>query len=400
MVRSKLDGVMDDSTKQAIEPPPMRVCGIGSLFEALGDSIVYRSLQPVDRRLPGLRSLRPSLGLQPRRVPRKAEPAYGRVVGEILRAAGALSAGRHDFDRVILIGDTRHSDGAAFVNICTALDCPGDAFICSETPAEPELVPHDRGSGRTIHLATRWRSIGAFEAQLARQGATIGRGTVVIVDIDKTILGARGRNHRPIDTARAAAVVRTARELRGEAVNRDLLLAAYNHFNDPQFHAFTTDNQDYLAYLAMLVESGWSSIEKIREGIARGRLGSFGDLLNAVSATVERLPNRLRRAHDNVVMAVEIGDPTPFKDFRRAEYRETVDRMAPPGKVEDMARLLATRITLTAEVWRRIRLWRDRGALLFGLSDKPDEASFPSAELETQGYQPLHITRAMVVGEG
>ncbi|MEX1309232.1 MAG: hypothetical protein AB1Z65_02310 [Candidatus Sulfomarinibacteraceae bacterium] len=391
---------MDDSTKQAIEPPPMRVCGIGSLFEALGDSIVYRSLQPVDRRLPGLRSLRPSLGLQPRRVPRKAEPAYGRVVGEILRAAGALSAGRHDFDRVILIGDTRHSDGAAFVNICTALDCPGDAFICSETPAEPELVPHDRGSGRTIHLATRWRSIGAFEAQLARQGATIGRGTVVIVDIDKTILGARGRNHRPIDTARAAAVVRTARELRGEAVNRDLLLAAYNHFNDPQFHAFTTDNQDYLAYLAMLVESGWSSIEKIREGIARGRLGSFGDLLNAVSATVERLPNRLRRAHDNVVMAVEIGDPTPFKDFRRAEYRETVDRMAPPGKVEDMARLLATRITLTAEVWRRIRLWRDRGALLFGLSDKPDEASFPSAELETQGYQPLHITRAMVVGEG
>ena len=391
---------MDDPKKQVIELPPMRVCGVGSLFEALGDSIVYRNLQPVDRRLPGLRSLRPSLGLQPRRVPRKVEPAYGRVVGEILRAAGALNAGRHDFDRVIFIGDTKHSDGAAFVSICAALSCPGDAFICAETQAEPELIPLDRGSGRTIHLANRWRSIGGFEAQVASQGSIIGRGTVVIVDIDKTSLGARGRNHRPVDSARAAAVLRTARVLRGESVNREMLLAAYNHFNDPQFHAFTTDNQDYLAYLAMLVESGWSSIEKIREGIARGRLGTFGDLLNAVSATVERLPNRLRRAHDDVVMAVEIGDPTPFKDFRRAEYRETVDRMAPPGKVEDIARLLATRITLTAEVWRRIRLWRDRGALLFGLSDKPDEASFPSAELEAEGYQPLHRTRAMVVGEG
>ena len=61
--------------------------------------------------------------------------------------------------------------------------------------------------------------------------------------------------------------------------------------------------------------------------------------------------------------------------------------------------LLATRITLTAEVWRRVKLWRDRGALLFGLSDKPDEASFPSPDLEAEGYQPLHKTRALVVGE-
>ena len=85
--------------------------------------------------------------------------------------------------------------------------------------------------------------------------------------------------------------------------------------------------------MAMLVEAGWSSIEKLREGIVRGRLNSFGDLLDSVTATVERLPNRLRRAHDDVVMAVTLGDPTPFKDFRRAEYRETVDRMTPMGKV-------------------------------------------------------------------
>lgn len=377
----------------------MRVLGTGSLFDALGDAVAYRNLEPIDRRLPGLTVLRQPLGLKATRVPRKVEPAYGRVVAEMLRTAGTLAAGSPGIERLVLIGDTEHNDGGAFVSICDALGCPGDAFICAETADEPALVPTDRSGRRRLYLANRWRLIGGFEAELARRGVTIGGGTVVVVDIDKTALGARGRNHRPIDIARAAAVLRTARALRGENVNRDLLLAAYSQFNRREFHAFTTDNQDYLAYMAMLVESGWSSIEKLREGITRGRLNSFGDLLDAVTSTVERLPNRLRRAHDDLVMAVALGDPTPFKDFRRAEYRETVDRMTPGGKVQDVSRLLATRITLTAEVWRRVRLWRDRGAVLFGLSDKPDEASFPSPELEAEGYQPLHKTRALVVGE-
>jgi hypothetical protein len=241
--------------------------------------------------------------------------------------------------------------------------------------------------------------IDGFEADLARRRVTIGRGTVVIVDIDKTALGARGRNHRPIDAARTAAVLRTAQAIRGKPVNRALLVAAYNHFNQPEFHTFTTDNQDFLAYLALIVEAGWSSIEKLRLAVARGRLGSFGDLLNSVSATADRLPISLRRVHDDVVMAVEMGDPTPFKDFRRAEFRETVDRMAPTENRSDVSRLLQTRLTLTAEVWNTVKNWRDRGATLFGLSDKPDEASFPSPELETEGYLPLHKTRAMVVAE-
>ena len=390
---------MNEPTKHSSHDSPMRVLGTGTLFDALGDAIAYRSLEPLDGRLPGLSSLRQSLGLHANRVPRKVEPAYGFVVAEVLRSAAALANGSPELKGVVLIGDTEHNDGSAFVNICAALRCPGNAFICTETAAEPALVPSERGVTRTLYLANRWRLIGGFEADLARRGVIIGRGTVVVVDIDKTVLGARGRNDRPIDTARAAAVLRTARTLRGEPVKRDMLLAAYNHFNQPRFHAFTTDNQDYLAYLAILVEAGWSSIEKIREGITRGHLGSFGDLLDAVTATVERLPNRLRRAHDDVVMAVTLGDPTPFKDFRRAEFRETVDRMTPAGKAQDIERLLATRITLTAEVWRRVKLWRDRGALVFGLSDKPDEASLPSPDLEADGYQPLHKTRALVVGE-
>jgi len=44
--------------------------------------------------------------------------------------------------------------------------------------------------------------------------------------------------------------------------------------------------------------------------------------------------------------------------------------------------------------------WRDRGALLIGLSDKPDEASAPDRGLAGSGYRPLHRTEALIVSGG
>jgi hypothetical protein len=42
--------------------------------------------------------------------------------------------------------------------------------------------------------------------------------------------------------------------------------------------------------------------------------------------------------------------------------------------------------------------WAKRGALVFGLSDKPDEASIPTPELAKQGFQPIHSTPTHIVG--
>ncbi|MBU1878945.1 MAG: hypothetical protein KJ734_08340, partial [Chloroflexi bacterium] len=64
--------------------------GLTSLREFLGDFVVYRNLVPADPRLPTVGELRESLGLGDGAVPRKAEPAYGRVVTEMLRRARAL----------------------------------------------------------------------------------------------------------------------------------------------------------------------------------------------------------------------------------------------------------------------------------------------------------------------
>jgi hypothetical protein len=196
-----------------------------------------------------------------------------------------------------------------------------------------------------------------------------------------------------------AAVLRSAHDLREESVDEERLLAAYDHFNRPSFHPFTTDNQDYLAYLAFLVEGGWTSLEELDDAITNGTVASFGALLDAVSRAPGELAPSVFSAHERVEAAVRVGDPTPFKTFRRAEFRETVDRMAPVEIRGDVAVMLATRIFLTAEVWRKAMAWKKGGALLFGLSDKPDEASTPTPELEIEGYRPLHRTEALIVGE-
>jgi hypothetical protein len=95
---------------------------------------------------------------------------------------------------------------------------------------------------------------------------------------------------------------------------------------------------------------------------------------------------------------VSQGDPTPFKEFRFNEYLATVASMGSMDDSTPVEELLSKVITITQEVRHAALGWKEAGALLFGLSDKPDEASIPSAELASQGYQAIHQVETDVVG--
>jgi hypothetical protein len=95
---------------------------------------------------------------------------------------------------------------------------------------------------------------------------------------------------------------------------------------------------------------------------------------------------------------VRQNDPTPFKAFRYNEYRTTVRRMGWLDAGAPVAELLDKEIVITQEVREVALAWRERGVLLFGLSDKPDEASVPTDDLVAQGYRPIHRTETHVVG--
>lgn len=377
----------------------MKNYGIATVHEFLGDRVVYRNLRPLDKSLPGLDDLRQPAGLPPGAIPRKSDPEYARVVVHMLAAARRQDAPGVPLERLIFVGDTRLLDGTAFTNLCAAGGWPGLAFIGSETKAEPAINIVRAGDNQALYLSNRWSALPAFDSYCREQGLPVDEHAAVIVDLDKTALGARGRNAEVIDQARLQAVQDTLAGLLGPAFDMDRFRAAYKPLNQPEFHPFTGDNQDYLAYICLILGAGLSDKDELIAQVRAGQLTSFTQFLQGVEAGKDNLPRQLQAIHAEIYANVQSGDPTPFKAFRRNEYRSTLQRF---GCLEDSApveKILAEEIAITQEVRRIALAWRERGALLFGLSDKPDEAALPTPELAAQGYLPLHHLQTHAVGE-
>jgi hypothetical protein len=220
----------------------------------------------------------------------------------------------------------------------------------------------------------------------------------VIIDLDKTALGARGRNAHVIDQARVLAVRRTVADLLGAAFDPKAFETAYDLLNQPEFHPFTADNQDYLAYICLILGGGLYELEEVVADVRGGNLHSFGTFITQVDGRRTELAPDLRAMHDDIYAYVRTGDPTPFKAFRYNEFLTTVASMGNKREPVTAEELLAEEIVITQEVRTQALAWKDRGALLFGLSDKPDEASLPSAELSEQGYLAIHRTETHAVG--
>jgi hypothetical protein len=381
----------------------MRVYGRTAVSEFLGDRIVYRNLAPLDTRLDGLEALRAELDLPEGIIPRKSEPDYARVIVRMLQQAHAVDGADAPLERLVFVGDTRLNDSTAFLNISRAGDLAGVAFIGSETtaPESIEIVEAERWGaalGRTLFLANRWGTLADLDRYCAEQGFSVGAGTAVIIDLDKTTLGARGRNAHVIDQARITAVRHTVAGLLRESFNPVAFRTAYDQLNQPEFHPFTADNQDYLAYICLILGSSMYDLQEIVTAVQSGRLDNFYQFISQMDKSVADLPADLRAIHDEVYANVRAGDPTPFKAFRYNEYRTTVALM---GQLPDHAtpeEMLEQEIVITQEVRAQALDWRGRGALLFGLSDKPDEASIPAPALAAQGYQPIHQTQTHAVG--
>jgi hypothetical protein len=249
-----------------------------------------------------------------------------------------------------------------------------------------------------VYLANRWSSLSAFDAHCQQVAQPIDEATAVVIDLDKTILGARQRNSKVIDGSRSQAMEMTIAGLLGDGFVAENFHKTYTTFNQAEFHPFTSDNQDYLAYVCLMILGGVLEASSLAEAVRQAQIASFEQLISQIEAKKQSLPSALRQAHAEVFACVQAGDPTPFKAFRYKEYEITASAM---GCLEDGATieaLLSQEITITQEVRQMALEWQNRGALIFGLSDKPAEASLPTAQLAAQGYLPLHRTLTHAVG--
>jgi hypothetical protein len=375
----------------------MKNYGRTSIHEFLGDFVVYRNLVPADPRLAPLAEVREHVGLPDGVIPRKSAPEYARVMVHLLQQAQALDATRPAIERFVYLGDTRMNDGTAFVNICHAGGWAGLAFIGAEGAGPPQVrvVEQDKGM---LYLANRWEALADFDRFCCEQGVPLDRRTAVIVDLDKTALGARGRNDHIIDQARVEAVRRTVGDLLGDSFDPEGFQAAYDRLNQTEFHPFTGDNQDYLAYTCLILGSGLYRLDPLIADVRSGQMATFEQFIAAVDDRIKELPANLSRIHSGIYALVQQGDPTPFKAFRYNEYETTVGRMGQLDDGASAAELLKGEIVITQEVRELALHWRERGALLFGLSDKPDEASVPTDDLAALGCRAIHRAETHAVG--
>jgi len=357
--------------------------GVTSLSEYMDDFVIYRKLAPADPRLPSLDQL-----------PRKAEPVYGFVVAEMLRQGRALDLPNTPIQQVLYIGDTQHNDGNAFRNICTAGNWPGWAFIGKD---QPDQAPRIQISG-SLYVSNRWSALPDFVKFVKDKGLTLNESTAVVIDMDKTAIGARGRNDKVIDAARVEGVKRTVADLLGSHFDQVAFEAAYDELNRPNYHAFTADNQDYLAYICLMLGAGLFKLDELTLDVHSRALGDFGDFISRVQARRSELAETgLTPVHDDVWACVQAGDPTPFKSFRYNEYLTTTARFGDTPETP-AGQLLTEQICITQEVRATTLALKARGALIFGVSDKPDEASLPNAQQAAAGMQPLHRLESTAVG--
>lgn len=374
----------------------MKCYGRTTIAEFLGDLVVYRNLQPIDARLPRFPQVARGLGLSPSPVPRKAEPAYAQAMAKLLHEARRLDEPHAPLRRLLFFGDTRLNDSTAFRNIKASAGWTGWAFIASEDLSHPPRVEIEED----LFLANRWRALGEFLDFLEEDGFPLDEGTAAIIDLDKTAIGARGRNNSVIDSARVEAVQRTTEGLLKERFNPAAFQEAYNELNQAEYHPFTADNQDYLAYVCLMVSAGAYGFRELLDDLASGRMNTFRQFIERVEKRLRCEPDPLLAPiHDAIYAYVRAGDPTPFKPFRYEEYRQTVARMGHLSDEESPDELLAQEIVITQEVREVAHYLRARGVLLFGLSDKPDEASIPRPEQAAEGAQPIHRTETHAVGE-
>ena len=375
----------------------MKCYGRTSISEFLGDFVVYRNLVPIDPCLPSLAEIRESQGKPAGLVPRKSTPEYARLMIHLLGEAREKEAPGTQIERIIYVGDTRLNDGTAFANICLAGNWSGIAFIGTERdePLHIKIVEQNLG---ILYLANRWSALDEFTQFCWQQDFHIDEHTAVLIDLDKTTLGARGRNDHVIDRVRVEAATLTVSSLMGDDFDPEGFQLAYQCLNQTEFHPFTRDNQDYLVYICLILGSGLHDLDALVAEVRSAKLVSFEQFISQVDMNVNKLPTNLRSLHMDVFSRIEQGDPTPFKAFRYNEYLASAARMGQLGVETPLSELLSQEILITQEVREAALAWREQGALLFGLSDKPDEASIPTTDLASQGYKPIHQIKTEVVG--
>jgi len=200
------------------------------------------------------------------------------------------------------------------------------------------------------------------------------------------------------DVARLKGLYRTVGGLLGDKFNAKRFTQHYEHLNRARYHHLTGDNQDYLAYICLVLNNDGLDCTDLLERIESGAVQTFEQFVRYAEVCIAgggRVSEAMRQAHEAVNTAVSQGDPTPFKQFGREEYLATLEHMNNLADDVPAEERFHQEICITQEVREAVLGLKERGCLIISFSDKPDESSIPHHSRH-RGKQPIHkaITHA------
>ncbi len=323
----------------------------GRLSDFFENNIVFRELEPVNKNLPGFSTLRGKLGLSV--LPRKKDKEYVKVLSEMFRATG-------NFSKIIYIGDTLMSDLSVINNFAES----GLFKTMGIITREGEVDGFEENENYIF--SGSWANLPNALACIENKFFSVDKRTVVIIDIDKTAIGARGKNEKAIDRARMDAIFMLAK-MAFKDISLGEFLSVYNEVNKREFFSITEDNQDFISILSMLVYGGALSLAGLR---------SAQSILSILMRVKTENPV-LSEYAETVLQNVKMQNPTAFPQFRKAEFEKTIARMDFMQDKTPVETLLSEEIMITGEVYDTALDLKNRGALVFGVSDKPALSSIP-----------------------
>ncbi len=344
----------------------------GKLSDIFGNRLVFRELNPVGNSLPQFPEIKTALSLT--KLPRKKDKEYAKALYYIFSKAG-------NFNKVFYIGDTLMSDASVIENFSEFPDIEMFGIITRE--GETDTIEFRKN----FLLNGRWANLERAFSICEEKVFRADERTVLIIDIDKTAIGARGRNDRAIDKARIDAIRELAEEIFGE-INEEKFSKAYQIANRKEFFYITEDNQDIVSLLAFFIYDGAVSETEL----SGGKFETAKELIEKVSVR----NSVLKKYAETVLKNIEEKNPTAFPEFRKKEFLKTIARADFLPDETPIAKLLSEEITITGEVYRLALMLKKRGVVVFGVSDKPALSTMPE---EGSGLPPVYEKTMKIYSE-
>jgi hypothetical protein len=325
---------------------------LNSIFE---DLIIFRELNVIKKDFPKFEKLKEILYLE--KLPRKKDKDYALFLSYIIDYVG-------DFNKVIYIGDTFLNDKSVIENLSKLNKYEVYGII---TEGKGKLKKEDN-----IVINNYWENLKYIFNEL---NINFDKKTFIIADIDKTLIGARGRNDLSIDKARFDAIREVSKKYIKD-FNEELFFSIYKFLNRKEFHIFTEDNQDIVTLLAIAFNLNLYSFKKFiyefENGIWKDKISFFERVLY-----LNRDRNEFIEIIKECLYKMKNDDPTPFLEFRYKEFEATIKRIDFLSDETETEKLLSEEILITKEVYQILIEGKENGSTIFGLSDKPEASTMP-----------------------